>query len=176
MEQFLELFGDMSIGWAVAVIAAGIFLVGCYKKFSAYISEKAIREKEKDGQIQEVIEQAKKYPEWHKQSKDIQKEFNGALKDLGSKLDAQNKILQELKIKSGENAATTCRYRILRFDDEIRHETKHSKEHFDQVFEDINEYEKYCREHEEYKNNKAVLAIENIKRVYQNCANEGTFL
>lgn len=176
MEQFLELFGEVSIGWAAAVTAAGIFLVGCYKKFSIYISEKAIREKEKDGKLQEVIEQAKRYPEWHQQSKDIQKEFNGALKELGLKLDSQNKILQELKNENGETKATSYRYRILRFDDEIRHETRHSKEHFDQILEDINEYEKYCSEHRDYKNNKAVLAIENIKRIYQNCANEGTFL
>ena len=37
-------------------------------------------------------------------------------------------------------------------------------------------YEKFCAEHPEYENNKAVLAIENIKRVYQNCSNENTFL
>ena len=58
-------------------------------------------------------------------------EFNEALKDLGSKLDSQNKILQELKAENGETKATAYRYRILRFDDEIRHETRHSKEHFE---------------------------------------------
>ena len=31
----------------------------------------------------------------------------------------------------------------------------------------INYYESYCREHQEYKNNRAVLAIANIKRSYQ---------
>lgn len=176
MEQFIEVFGDISIGWAVVVIAAGIFLVKCYNVVKNYFSTKAVQEKEKDEKIQQVIKQAEQYPVWHQQSLDIQKTFNGAIKGLEDKLDSVNDALKELKVENGESKATTYRYRILRFADEIRHGTKHSKEHFDQILEDINEYEIYCGEHKDYKNNKAVLAIENIKRVYQNCANEGTFL
>ena len=36
-----------------------------------------------------------------------------------------------------EREANSCRYRILRFDDEIRHKQKHTKENFDQMLEDI---------------------------------------
>ncbi len=176
MEQFLELFGDKTIGWAVAVIAAGIFLYACYRKVEKYFSEKAIREKKKDEKIQEVIKQAELYPQWHQQSIDIRSELSGTLKELADKLDSTNETLEKLRTENGENKATTCRYRILRFDDEIRHGTKHSKEHFDQILEDITEYERYCSDHPDYKNNKAVLAIENIKQVYKNCTNEGTFL
>lgn len=141
MNYFLELFGEMNIGWAAVVVGAGIFLWGCYKKVGIYFSDKAIREREKDERIQTVME-----------------------------------LLEKIRAENGENKATTYRYRILRFDDEIRHGTKHSKEHFDQIIEDVDEYEEYCSGHPEYRNNKAVMAIENIKRVYQNCANEGTFL
>ena len=176
MKYVLEVFGELTVGWVVVVIAAIIFLIGCYKKFSTYISDKAIREKEKDEQFKAVIEQTKKYPEWHQQSLNIQKTFNGAIKNLNEKMDSANEALKELRAENGESKATTYRYRILRFDDEIRHGTKHSKEHFDQIIEDIDEYEEYCGGHPDYRNNKAVLAIENIKRVYQNCANEGTFL
>lgn len=176
MEYFLQLFGDKSIGWAVAIIAAAVFLVACYRKVEKYISEKAIREKEKDEKIQKVIEQAEMYPKWHQQSINIREDINGSLRLLGDKIDSTNKTLQELQQSNGEDKATTCRYRIIRFDDEIRHGTRHSKEHFDQIIDDIDEYEAYCGEHKDYKNNKAVLAIENIKRIYQNCVNEGTFL
>ena len=84
--------------------------------------------------------------------------------------------LNRLAKMIAENEATTCRYRILRFNDEILHDQKHSKEHFDQILEDITRYEKFCAEHPEYENNKAILAIENIKRVYKRCSDEGTFL
>lgn len=176
MEYVLQVFGELTVGWVVVVIAAIIFLIGCYKKFSTYISDKAIREKEKDEQSKAVIEQAKKYPEWHQQSIDIRAQFNSSIKEIGNKLDSMNSGLQDMKREMAEDKATNCRYRLLRFDDEIRHGTKHSKEHFDQILDDITFYEKYCDKHPEYKNNKAVLAIENIKRVYQNCTNEGTFL
>ena len=176
MNYFLQIFGDKTVGWAIAVIAAGIFLYACYRKVEKYFSEKAIREKEKDEKIQEVVDQAKLYPQWHQQSIDIRAELSDSFKELANKLDATNAMLERLRNENGEDKATTCRYRILRFDDEIRHGTRHSKEHFDQILEDITEYERYCNDHPDYKNNKAVLAIENIKRVYQLCTNEGSFL
>lgn len=75
-----------------------------------------------------------------------------------------------------EREANSCRYRILRFDDEIRHNQKHTKEHFDQMLEDIDGYERYCYTHPNYKNSKAVHAIANIKNTYSECAQDNTFL
>lgn len=82
----------------------------------------------------------------------------------------------EVLDKIDENEAKNARYRILRFDDEIRHEKKHTEEHFNQILDDIDMYDEYCREHPKYPNSKAVLAIENIKRVYAKCKNEDSFL
>lgn len=176
MEYFLQIFGDMSIGWAVAIIAAAAFLYGCYKKIASYFSDKAIREAEKDREFKDVMSQVKKNQEWHQQSIDIRDQFNGSIKEIGNKIDAVNRDLQEMKREMSQDKATTCRYRILRFADEIGHGAKHSKEHFDQILDDVTIYERYCDDHPEYENNKAVLAIENIKRIYQNCVSEGMFL
>lgn len=176
MDYFLQVFGEVTVGRAAVVIAALVFLAVVGKKAVAYISEKAIRDKQRDARIQKVIDQAEKYPVWHQQSIDIRDHLNGTIRELGDKLDTANKALEEIRKESSENRATTCRYRILRFDDEIRHDERHSKEHFDQILEDITEYETYCSHHQDYKNSKAVLAIENIKRIYQKCTNEGTFL
>lgn len=78
--------------------------------------------------------------------------------------------------KLDENAASTCRYRLIRFDDELRHDVKHTQEHFDQILDDITIYERYCKEHPNYPNSKAVLAIENIKSTYVKCREENSFL
>lgn len=75
-----------------------------------------------------------------------------------------------------QREANSCRYRILRFDDEIRHGQKHTKEHFNQMLEDIDGYERYCYEHPNYKNSKAVHAITNIKDTYNKCVHNNTFL
>lgn len=176
MEYFLQVFGDITVGKVAVVLGACVFLYACYKKVAAYFKEKTLREKEKDDRIQQVIDQAEKYPTWHQQSIDIREQLNGAIKELSNKIDTVNSSLTEIKKESSADRATSNRYRILRFDDEIRHDEKHTKEHFDQILDDITEYENYCGTHPDYKNNKAVLAIKNIKRVYENRVNEGTFL
>jgi hypothetical protein len=82
----------------------------------------------------------------------------------------------EVKETIEEGEATNKRYRILRFDDEIRHHTKHTEEHFNQILEDIDKYEKYCNSHPNYMNNKAEFAIKNIKQTYEKCRSENSFL
>lgn len=82
----------------------------------------------------------------------------------------------EIIDKLNESEATDARYRIIRFDDEIRHHVKHTEEHFNQILDDIDEYERYCSSHKNYKNSKAVLAIENTRRTYEKCRRENSFL
>jgi len=86
-----------------------------------------------------------------------------------------------VEIKTNERFAEeekirNVRQRILRFNDEILLNRKHSKEHFDEILQDINIYETYCKQHKDYKNNKAVLAIDTIKKVYISCLEERDFL
>lgn len=69
-----------------------------------------------------------------------------------------------------------CRTRILRFNDEVIRGMEHTEEHFNDVLEDITEYTRYCNDHKDFKNEKAVLAIENVKRVYRWCAENDRFL
>ena len=69
-----------------------------------------------------------------------------------------------------------ARQRILRFNDEILFDKRHSKEHFDEILSDIDIYEDYCRTHEDYENNKAILAIATIREVYKDCLKTHDFL
>lgn len=169
MEYFLDSFGDITIGNVAILLCAVIFLFGCYKKVGKYFSDKAIQEKEYDERIKKMLSQAKKYPEWHNQSIKIRKDLSDSINNLDKKMD-------KLQKSNDEWLALTWRYRILRFDDEIRHDDKHTKEHFDQILEDITKYERFCKDNPDFENNKAVLAIENIKNVYKKCTNEGSFL
>lgn len=82
----------------------------------------------------------------------------------------------DLNEKMEANEAKTARYRILRFDDEIRHKMRHSKEHFDQIIEDVDTYERYCQDHPRFPNGKAVSATDNVKRTYEKCKDENSFL
>lgn len=94
---------------------------------------------------------------------------NDKLDALGTDLRAHIKADDERYIKQ-------CRTRILRFNDELIRGLHHTKEHFDDVLDDITEYTRYCREHEDFENEKAVEAIANVKRVYRHCEETGGFL
>ena len=59
-----------------------------------------------------------------------------------------------------------CRARILCFNNELLREIPHTREEFIEILKAIDEYERYCREHKDYANGRAVHAIANIGRVY----------
>lgn len=104
-------------------------------------------------------------------------------KELRSKVDEQSNRIDELSGKVSniqtevnENAAMSSRYRILRFDDEIRHKVIHTKEHYDQIIVDIDIYEAFCKRNPDFRNNLAHKAIENIKKMYDVHNNDNSFL
>ena len=66
----------------------------------------------------------------------------------------------------GENRADERRANILRFNNELVREIPHTREEFLEILADIDVYERYCKDNPDYKNNRAVHAIANIGRVY----------
>ena len=99
----------------------------------------------------------------------INGEIMEEVKAIGDRLDNHIKIEEE-------EAMRNVRQRILHFNDEILSGKRHSKEHFNEILEDINVYETYCTNHPNFKNNRAVLAISTIKDVYKECLREHDFL
>lgn len=91
-------------------------------------------------------------------------------------VDSLRTDLESHEEAAGEEKARNARQRILRFSDEVLLNQKHSKEHFEEVLEDIDAYETYCNTHPKYENSKAVFAIATIKRVYETCMKEKDFL
>lgn len=75
-----------------------------------------------------------------------------------------------------ERNADSYRTRILQFNNELLREIQHTREDFIEILAVIDDYESYCRDHKEYKNNRAVCAIENIKRVYMDRLQKHDFL
>ncbi len=68
------------------------------------------------------------------------------------------------------------RRRILEFNIKLMRNENYTHEYFTDVLQDIDEYERYCKDHPGYKNNRARLAIENIRRVYEEHMRKGDFL
>lgn len=106
----------------------------------------------------------------------INKEMMDQVNDLQSEIKGMKTEIDTLKKEEELERVRQARQRILRFNDEILFEKRHSKEHFDEILDDIDTYEEYCRTHEEYENNKAVLAIATIREVYKDCLKTHDFL
>lgn len=84
--------------------------------------------------------------------------------------------LEEHIDTDNRRAADGSRTRILHFNNELLRELRHTKEEFIEVLAEIDAYEKYCREHPDYPNNRAVLAIENIRETYKRRLDKHDFL
>ena len=87
----------------------------------------------------------------------------------GEEIERINNLTEEFQshlINYEKDKIRQVRQRVLRFNDEILMGKRHTKEHFDEILEDIDIYEKYCASHPDYKNNRANLAIHTIKDTY----------
>lgn len=109
-------------------------------------------------------------------SDEINERVDTLSKEFNTKIDELSDQVGELEKREELERVRRARQRILRFNDEILCGRKHSREHFDEILYDITKYEHYCNEHEEYENDKAVLAIESIREVYKQCMKTHDFL
>ena len=110
---------------------------------------------------------------WTWLARKIGRALNG---DTLDRLDTLEQDVKEMKQKNEEREAKKSRSSILRFGDEIRRGTRHSKEHFDQILLDISFYERYCDTHRDFENNIALMTIEKIKDTYRECIDKDSFL
>ena len=96
-------------------------------------------------------------------------EMAAAQKDTRKRLDAHIKV-------DDERAADMHRARILQFNNELIRDIPHTREEFIEILAEIDGYERFCREHPDYQNNRATHAVANISRVYDDRLQKHDFL
>lgn len=96
--------------------------------------------------------------------------------NLEKSLEAQQIAFEKKLDEDGRDRAISRRYRILRFGDECTHNQPHTREMWDQAFEDITAYERYCAEHPGFLNEKTKLTEQIIRNAYQEAVNNNTIL
>ena len=95
--------------------------------------------------------------------------------DIDEKLREISKKVDKIEDTINERDAILARTHILRFNDELYNNVKHSRDYFLQTLEDIDNYEKYCEAHPDFKNSRTTMAEQNIKEVYQRLFAEHKF-
>lgn len=88
---------------------------------------------------------------------------NKTIKRIG---DVEVKLDSHIHEEEWANAKQ-IRVRILRFNDEICRGTQFSENHFEDILEDIDVYERFCDAHPDYHNGKGVIAMAHIKAEYE---------
>lgn len=89
--------------------------------------------------------------------------------------DTKTKLENHIKIDDQREADKT-RSSILHFNNELLRDIPHTKEEFVEVLSKIDWYNDFCKTHEDYKNSRAVHAIANILRVYDERMEKHDFL
>ena len=93
LNAFLKVFGDITVLHVVEVLCAVSFLYFVYKKVSTFLIEQHEAQKLKDEQLKEALDGVHKYPEYRRQSLEIQQELKGEIKELK---ETQQKIMNQL--------------------------------------------------------------------------------
>ena len=150
MQKLIETISTVSVGQVLAGGAGVIALV------SVFIEITPVK-----------INPVSKFLAW------LGRKINGEVISKVDKLEEQITTMQKV---NDEQEAINCRYRILRFGDEVKHGTRHSQEHFEQILADIDAYEIFCKDHKDFKNNKTRVTTERILDVYRECVETDDFL
>ena len=150
MQKLIETISTVSVGQVLAGGAGMIALV------SVFIEITPVK-----------INPVSKFLAW------LGRKINGEVISKVDKLENQITTMQKV---NDEQEAINCRYRILRFGDEVKHGTRHSQEHFEQILADIDAYEIFCKDHKDFKNNKTRVTTERILDVYRECVETDDFL
>ena len=114
---------------------------------------------------------------WSKLAENIGKAFNKPALDKITAVEQQLRKTNEKLAETNEKLdghmandelqkAEDARAAALRFNNELLRNIPHTREEFFEVLQKIDIYEDYCDRHKDYENNRAVYAIANINRVY----------
>lgn len=96
--------------------------------------------------------------------------------DLLKEVKQTRKRLDEHIRIDDEREADRHRERILKFNNALLQGKHHTQEEFVDVLATIDSYEAYCFTHPDYKNSRAVHAIANIERLYDERLKKNDFL
>lgn len=100
LDEFLALFGDITVLHLTEFLLAAAFLWVIYKKASNFLIQQHEAQKLKDAQLKEALDGVHKYPEYRQRSLEIQKEINDEISILRNN---QEEIMQRLIAMEEQN-------------------------------------------------------------------------
>lgn len=112
-DGFLKVCGDMTVAQVFYIIMAIVFLWLVYKKVSDYLIKRHDAEQEKDRQLKEALEAVGKYPEYRRQSVEIQKQLTKEMQDIKASLEDHTQRLEKMENDSRKREVNKLRETLL---------------------------------------------------------------
>lgn len=82
LNEFLELFGGLTVANLVTIGLAGFFLRFVYLQIKKYFENKINSEKEKEEKLEKCLAAIAKYPDYRQQSREAQNNLQGQIDEL----------------------------------------------------------------------------------------------
>lgn len=105
----------------------------------------------------------------HDKMEEVNKSIRALSEDMKERFDTLDNKIDAVEAKTDKYYAVSCRVRILRFEDELQSDIRHSKDAWDQVMSDVDFYKKYTEpgKHPDFKNGQTEATIEHIEHGYR---------
>lgn len=104
------------------------------------------------------------------------KERDEADREIVKKIDELTAKMDRHIEEDTNRWADNARSRALAFGDEVRRHVQHTKEAWDDILREIDQYEDFCATHPNYENNRAAATISHLKKVYKDHIRNNDFL
>lgn len=112
-DEFVNLFGDITVLNVLQVILAVVFLYFVYKKVRDYLIKRYEDDKKKDAQLKEALDAISKYPQYRQQSIEIQQKLESEIQGLRLAQEENNERLRKMEDAQMKLERNKLRDRLL---------------------------------------------------------------
>lgn len=112
-DEFVNLFGDITVLNVLQVIFAVVFLYFVYKKVRDYLIKRYEDDKKKDAQLKEALDAISKYPQYRQQSIEIQQKLESEIQGLRLAQEENNERLRKMEDAQMKLERNKLRDRLL---------------------------------------------------------------
>ena len=178
LDEFLTVFGGVTISDAVMVIMAILCVILVCKRVNKYFDDKATaeftakkaqeeKEKDRDEKLQKALDAIDQYPEYRKQSLKIQKQ-------LTDSIDGVSRSVKEVSKTVDMNEIKRIRAEIFAFADSCKLGERHTEDAFLHIIDIHEDYEALLEKYD-MKNGRISVDYDYIMSIYKELRDKGTF-
>ncbi len=113
MNEFIEMFGGLTVANIVTIVLAGVFLRFVYIKIKDYFENRVKAEQEEKDKLNTCLESIAQYPKYRQQSVDAQRNLQGQIDELKATQKEVKDNIKELRDTIEKRERNKTRDRLL---------------------------------------------------------------